>query len=171
MDITSRARTQPSMETTHSLHSTTPGSVSLSPGGVGRNIGEATHRILSNKSGSQAPVLISLIGEDVVGGVLRNELLRIGMRTDGLITIPGEASAVCNMVLDTGGGLITGVADMDIIESLEGNTVSLSPSQPNYTNHCIRVGHGTVESVQPESGCVRRQSEGFDDHRHCVALR
>jgi len=115
------------METTHSLHSTTPGSVSLSPGGVGRNIAEAAHRILSNKSGSQTPVLISIVGEDIMGGVLRNELSRIGMRTDGLITIPGKASAVCNMVLDTGGGLITGVADMDIIESLEGKAVSLFP--------------------------------------------
>ena len=61
-----------------------------------------------------------------MGGVLRNELSRIGMRTDGLIAIPGEASAVCNMVLDTGGGLITGVADMDIIESLESKAVSYS---------------------------------------------
>lgn len=126
MDITSRAHEQPGMQTTP-LHSTTPGSVSLSPGGVGRNIAEATHRILSKKSGSQNPVLVSLVGEDVIGGVLRNELSRIGMRTDGLISTPGKASAVCNMVLDTEGGLITGVAGMDIIESLEGKTVSHFP--------------------------------------------
>lgn len=125
MDITSRARKQPGMGEKHSLCSTTPGSVSLSPGGVGRNIAEATHRILSKKSSSQAPVLVSLLGEDTMGGVLRNGLSRIGMRTDGLIPIPGKASAVCNMVLDTEGGLITGVADMDIIESLEGEAVSL----------------------------------------------
>ena len=117
---------QPGMEATHSLHSTTPGLVSLSPGGVGRNIAEATHRILSKKSDTQAPVLVSLIGEDTMGGVLRNELSRTGMRTDGLIPVFGKASAVCNIVLDTEGGLVTGVADMDIIESLEGQTVSLS---------------------------------------------
>lgn len=116
---------QPGMGTTHSLHSTTPGSVSLSPGGVGRNIAEATHRILTRGSESQAPVLVSLIGEDTVGGILRNELSRTGMRTDGLIPVSGKASAICNMVLDTEGGLVTGVADMDIIESLEGKTVSL----------------------------------------------
>ena len=63
-----------------------------------------------------------------MGGVLRNELSLIGMRTDGLILAPGGTSAVCNMVLDTEGGLITGVADMDIIESLEGKAVSLSRS-------------------------------------------
>ena len=61
-----------------------------------------------------------------MGEVLRNELSRIGMRTDGLIPIPRKASAVCNMVLDTEGGLLTGVADMDIIESLGGKAVSLS---------------------------------------------
>ena len=60
-----------------------------------------------------------------MGEVLRNELSRMGIRTDGLITIPGQASAVCNMVLDTEGGLITGVADMDIIESLDSETVGL----------------------------------------------
>ena len=125
MDITSRARKQPGMQTAHSLHSTTPGSVSLSPGGVGRNIAEATHRILSKNPGSQIPVLLSLVGQDTMGEVLRNELSRMGMRTDGLITIPGQASAVCNMVLDTEGGLITGVANMDIIESLDGETVGL----------------------------------------------
>lgn len=124
MDITSRARKQP-VKTTHSLHSTAPGSVSLAPGGVGRNIAEAAHRILSKKSDPQTPVLISLVGEDTIGKVLHDELSRIGMRTDGLIIDSGKASAVCNMVMDTGGGLITGVADMHIIESLEGNAVSL----------------------------------------------
>lgn len=126
MDITSRAHKQPGLETVHSLPSTMPGSVSLSPGGVGRNIAEATHRILSKNPGSQIPVLVSLIGEDIMGGVLRGELSRVGMRTDGLILTPGKTSAVCNMVLDTEGGLITGVADMDIIESLEGKAVSVS---------------------------------------------
>lgn len=82
------------METTHSLHSTAAGSVSLSPGGVGRNIAEAAYRILSKKSDSQTPVLVSLVREDTMAGVLRNELALIGMRTDGLILAPGKASAM-----------------------------------------------------------------------------
>ena len=123
--------------------------MSLSPGGVGRNIAEAAHRILSKKSGSQSPVLVSLVGEDIMGGVLRNELSLLGMRTDGLILAPGKTSAVCNMVLDTEGGLITGVADMDIIESLEGKAVSSSHSvsRSNYANHSICTGCRTVEPV------------------------
>lgn len=70
-----------------------------------------------------------------MGGVLRNELSLLGMRTDGLISTPGEGSAVCNMVLDTEGGLITGVADMNIIESLDGKTVSLPHLVINYSKH------------------------------------
>ena len=88
--------------------------------------------------------------------VLWNELSRIEMRTDGLIPIPGKPSAVCNMVLDTEGGLITGVADMDIIELLEGKTVSLSLSKFGHTNHRIHVGYRTIEPVQPKSGRDRR---------------
>jgi pseudouridine-5'-phosphate glycosidase/pseudouridine kinase len=143
MDITSRARKQSSMETTLCLHSTTSGSVSLSPGGVGRNIAEATHRILSKKHASQTPVLVSLVGEDIVGGVLREELSRMGMRTDGLILVPEKASAVCNMVMNTEGGLITGVADMDIIESLEGKAVSFSPftTSLNSSLHSRRLSN------------------------------
>lgn len=126
MDITSRARKQRDVEAVHFLHSTVPGSVSPSPGGVGRNITEATHRILSKEPDSHTPVLVSLVGEDIIGRILWDELSRIGMRTDGLILDPLKASAMCNMVVDTGGGLITGVADMHIIESLEGKAVSLS---------------------------------------------
>jgi len=62
-----------------------------------------------------------------MGGVPRNELSRTGVKIDGLIPIPGKACAVCDMVLDTEEGILTGVADMDIIESLEGEAVSLSP--------------------------------------------
>jgi pseudouridine-5'-phosphate glycosidase/pseudouridine kinase len=143
MDITSKARKHLGMETTHSLHSTTPGSVSLWPGGVGRNIAEATHRILSNKSSSQIPILVSLVGEDTIGGVLRNELSRIGMRTDGLILAPGGVSAACSIVLDAEGGLIAGVADMNIIESLEGkevNLFTLYKTRPYSTPH-PHTGH------------------------------
>jgi len=84
------------------------------------------HRILSKKSGSQTPVLVSLIGEDITGGALQNELSRTGMRTGGSVPIPGEVSATCNIVPNTEEGLLASVADIDIIESLEGKAVSLS---------------------------------------------
>ena len=125
MDITSRVCKQPGTETAHSFHSTAPGSVSFSPGGVGRNITEAAHRILSKKPGCLTPLLVSLVGGGIMGRVLQDEISRMGMRTEGLILNPGTTPAVCNMVLDAGGGLITGVADMHITELLEGTTVNL----------------------------------------------
>ena len=119
-------RKQSGMATTHSLHSTTPGSAPDPPGGAGGNNTEARDCILSKKSGSQAPALVSLTGEDIMG-LLQNELSWIGMGPDRLIPIVRKASTLRNVVLDAGGGIFTDVADMDIIESLKGKAASLSP--------------------------------------------
>jgi len=94
---------------------------------MGGNITKAMHHILSKQSGFQAPVLVSLIGVDITGGVPRSELSRTGVRTGGLAPISGKACVTRNMVLDTEGGILIGVANMDIIESLEGKVASLSP--------------------------------------------
>lgn len=44
------------------------------------------------------------------------------MRTDGVMIAP-QRSAVCNMVLDGSGNLVGGVADMDIVQSIEPEVV------------------------------------------------
>lgn len=126
VDITATVGALPGTDASHSLHSTTPGRVSISLGGVGRNIAEGAHRLLANPSANQspAPVLVSLIGQDMFGSLLKEQMQRLGMRTDGLISSETHSSAVCNMTLDNKGGLITGVADMDIIQSLSGPPVS-----------------------------------------------
>lgn len=156
MDITSRTREQHGLKTIHDLHSTTPGSVFLSPGGVGRNIAEAAHRILFKNSSSRTPVLVSLVGKDIIGRVLQDELSQMGMRIDGLVLDTEKASAVCNMVIDAGGGLITGVADMHIIESLESGVVRFfCPSQIDHTEYLFYLGYRAVESVQPKFCCDR----------------
>jgi pseudouridylate synthase / pseudouridine kinase len=94
-------------------------------GGVGRNISEAAHRILTAHSAqlSTATMLVSPIGDDAFGRLLLDETQHIGMRTDGLTQSPGARTAVCNMILDSAGNLIGGIADMDIIRSLDGETV------------------------------------------------
>jgi hypothetical protein len=45
------------------------------------------------------------------------------MRTDGFMA-SHQRSAVCSMVLDNSGNLIGGVADMDLIQSIEPEEVS-----------------------------------------------
>lgn len=80
-----------------------------------------------------------------MGRVLQDELSRMGMRTEGLILNPGTASAVCNMVLDAEGGLITGVADTHIAELLEGTMVNLfipHKSIPLSTSSALRLPNG-----------------------------
>lgn len=108
-------------------HSTSPGTVTTSLGGVGRNIAEAAHRVLSGTSSTLArsTLLVSPIGSDSFGRLLAEETARLGMRADGLLIMESQRSAVCNMVLDGSGNLIGGVADMAIIESLPSGIVRI----------------------------------------------
>ncbi len=104
---------------------TTPGTVSLTVGGVARNIAEAAHRIFSSRSpdGSSATTLLSPIGDDGFAQILLSEQRRLGMRGDGFFTIRGETTAVCNMFLNNTGALIGGVADMDIAQNVDESKV------------------------------------------------
>ena len=66
---------------------------------------------------------MSPVGDDPFGRLLTEEIRTLGMRTDGLIVQEGGRSAICNMFLDASGNLKDGVADMGIINSLDGETV------------------------------------------------
>lgn len=122
IDITSQARDP---NASLGQHSTSPGMITTSLGGVGRNIAEAAHGILSGISPalSRSTLLVSPIGNDAFGRLIVEETSRLGMRIDGLTSIQSHRSAVCNMVLDGKGSLIGGVADMDIIEALPEDVV------------------------------------------------
>jgi pseudouridylate synthase / pseudouridine kinase len=129
VDIISKAA--PSTNPSLILHSTAPGTVASTLGGVARNVAEAAHRIhtSSNPLNKDGIMLISPLGRDSFGSLLKQETAALGMRTDGLsyptASSPspnGESSsrtAVCNMVIDGGGNLVGGVADMDIIASMQ----------------------------------------------------
>lgn len=122
MDITAR----PVVSSLSAAHSTSPGTVHMSPGGVARNVAEAAHRVLqvlSTGAASQLnkPLLISPVGEDAFAAVLALETESRGMRTDGLLKRLSsvDRTAVCNMFLDSRGDLQTGVADMGIISKID----------------------------------------------------
>jgi pseudouridine-5'-phosphate glycosidase/pseudouridine kinase len=124
VDVSAQATALSEGATSSSIRSTLPGTVRFSLGGVGRNIAEAAHRILTSYSRdmSSATLLVSPVGDDPFGRLLVDETRRLGMRTDGLMSHDNR-SAVCNMVVDSRGELIGGVADMDIIQSLHGEQV------------------------------------------------
>ncbi|PCH33700.1 indigoidine synthase A-like protein [Wolfiporia cocos MD-104 SS10] len=119
VDITAQAASN--VDPSSGAHTTVPGSVSMTLGGVARNVAEAAHRILSSQSeaGASQTLLVSPVGQDSFGRLLVDETKRMGMRADGLIPLDSARSAICNMVLDSAGNLGSGVADMDIIHSLD----------------------------------------------------
>ncbi|KAI0669815.1 indigoidine synthase A-like protein [Trametes maxima] len=152
VDITARADPIPgSSGTNKSVHSTAPGVVSLTAGGVGRNVAEAAHRILTSHSKdlSSATALVSPIGEDAFGHLLVAETKQIGLRTDSLIRLPKARTAVCNMVMDSVGGLTGGVADMDVIRTLDASKVitELDKHHPAIMALDANMSHETLKSL------------------------
>ncbi|GAA6032839.1 hypothetical protein JCM8097_000822 [Rhodosporidiobolus ruineniae] len=113
------------MNPTSSPHQTTsPGSVSLTLGGVAGNVAGAAHSLLQGED----VLLVSPIGRDLLGEVAKGGLRQRGMRADGLIEVEkGEGvesrSATCGILMDEKGELLGGVADMVITAALDGEKV------------------------------------------------
>lgn len=103
------------------MHTTVPGRISLSLGGVGNNIAFAAY-----SAGVEDVLLVSLVGKDSFGEVARSGLVGRGMRTEGLVVNEEAGTASCGILLDGGGELVGGVADMGIMLRLTAEQVSLS---------------------------------------------
>jgi len=121
LDITSQEL--PNLNTALAVHSTAPGHIKISLGGVARNIAEATHRVMAAKFPGLSSILIAPVGYDAFGQILVDGLHAFGMRTDGIIRTDTQ-SAACNMVLDSSGALVRGIADMGINEDVASEAVS-----------------------------------------------
>lgn len=133
VDITAQAAPETASATILGSHSTLPGAVTLSLGGVSRNIAEAAHRVLSSANGPRSSdvLLVSALASDAFGRLLIEETARIGMRTDGLLEAEDAdraRTAVCNMVLDGQGALVGGIADMEIMRLLKESKVGAALS-------------------------------------------
>lgn len=120
IDITAQA--SPSSHAGIAVHSTAPGHVGLTLGGVGRNIAEASHRVMAAMYPELSSVLLASIGRDTFGDILVSDMQACGMRTDGL-SRTDDCTAVCNMVLDSNGALVGGVADNGITEAFTDDEV------------------------------------------------
>ncbi|KAK8861369.1 hypothetical protein IAR55_002188 [Kwoniella newhampshirensis] len=132
---------------------TTPGAVFVSPGGVGRNIAEATQNLLPPFTvqlisayglASDRPSPSAVNGEiskgtavrdetvqrqteaDAFGKLLKLELDSSGLRTDGLVGRLNGNTSVCSLTLEKDGDLVAGVADMGIVETLTGEVIEKS---------------------------------------------
>ena len=123
VDITSQAKApmKPDQKSTY------PGKVTLSLGGVARNIAEATHRVLSGSNGAgAATLLVAPIGDDEFGKLISTMTQSLGMRTDGLVSVEGQQSAICNLFLDSHGDLQIGTSDMDLPHACEADQVGMT---------------------------------------------
>lgn len=133
---------------------TTPGTITLSPGGVGRNIAHAAQKLLPEGDVQ----LIAAVGggdgqgrPDRLGLLLQQSMAENGLRTDGLQVVAGARTAACNLVLENSGDLVGGVADMAVAEALTDSAVSKvlrhdAPS-PTVVAFDCNLACDTIESI------------------------
>ncbi|KAG7099099.1 hypothetical protein E1B28_000973 [Marasmius oreades] len=119
VDVTARGSEETASAV--AVQSTVSGKISLSVGGVARNIAEASHRVSGNED---SVMLLSPIADDMFGDFLRRETAAMGMRDDGLLVQPDHRTASCSMILDRNGHLVTGIADMDIVKEFTSQAVA-----------------------------------------------
>ncbi|KAG9035428.1 hypothetical protein FRB95_011293 [Tulasnella sp. JGI-2019a] len=114
VDITSRL-------TQSAVASTSPGTVTLTSGGVGRNMAEAAHRHRSPFTTHTATTLITVLGDDLLAGTVRTELDKFGidLKTLRIREAPEPVrTPVCSLLLEGDGSLVGGVADFDAVRDV-----------------------------------------------------
>lgn len=101
-------------------HTSNPGRLRLSHGGVARNVAENLARL-----GTEA-VLISAVGDDTQGRQLLNRLREAGVNVQHVLTVPGAATGAYLAVLEPDGSLHLGLDDMGVVAALT----------PDYLREC-----------------------------------
>ncbi|KAJ4002363.1 indigoidine synthase A-like protein [Lentinula boryana] len=140
------------------LGSTVPGNITVSLGGVARNIAEASHRV----SPKDSVLLVSPIGDDSFGQLLTQESENHGMRTDGLLLQKNQRTAVCNMIMNSQGGLTTGIADMAILEKAQLEIKAIELIKQMKPTVVVMDGNCSSEVISTIAGlCTRHGIKVF----------
>lgn len=127
------------------IATTWPGRVSLSLGGVGRNMAEAIHRILQDRDVTVK--MVSPVGTDDFAKVIEQGMSKVGLSTSGLIPGPSRTASVM-LLLDKGGDLITGIADIDETRPLKEEVDSMIEShQPSMVVMDGNISKEAMEAV------------------------
>ncbi|KAJ7932446.1 indigoidine synthase A-like protein [Mycena leptocephala] len=151
-------------EDTAGSHSTSPGTVAISLGGVARNIAEACHRV------GTPTLLIAGLGADAWGQLLYDETKVIGMRTDGFIKRSNERTAICNLFLNGSGDLVNGVADMAITQKLDAHLVlqQIAKHSPEIVALDGNLSADTIGGIVDY--CVERNIQPSDSSRASILI-
>lgn len=91
-------------------HTSNPGRVTSSPGGVARNIAENLVRLGENCW------LIAPLGADANGAWLQQDCERLGINVSGLITMAGQTTSTYLSIVDKTGDMQVAIADMSLID-------------------------------------------------------
>lgn len=152
VDITAKVNTDEVGRSIPVANTTAPGTVSLTLGGVARNVAEAAHRVFSSGPvpEAEATLLLSPVGGDNFATTLVAEHTRLGMRVDGFLHASNCRTAVCNMVLDANGQLVGGVADMDIIHDIPSKPVREYQTAP-IKSTVLKSSGQVLERLQAET--------------------
>lgn len=95
------------------MNDSNPGAISMSLGGVGRNIAE-------NAALLGLPVrLITAIGNDVYGEKIKENARERGIDLSDSLLVSSERTSTYMYILDTTGDMIAAVSDMKIIDKLD----------------------------------------------------
>ncbi|KAG9302302.1 hypothetical protein G9A89_008793 [Geosiphon pyriformis] len=133
------------------FHTSSPGTVQYSLGGVARNIAETAHRL------SVAPIFVSIVGRDWAGRWLLEKMQEIGMETAGIQICDTKRTAVYNALHNADGQLICAVADMDCFAAISTQQVSnlIKKNPPNLvcfdgniSTECIKTIIETCASLR-----------------------
>jgi pseudouridine kinase len=103
-----------------------PAGVSTSSGGVARNVAENLAGLLT--SADAHVELVSAIGDDEAGTMLRAHLTARGVGVDHVQVHPGQATAQYVAVLEPGGDLTIGIAAMGILDRVD--TAAITAAWP-----------------------------------------
>lgn len=100
-----------------------PGTISLTFGGVGRNI-------LENLARMGVPTsFISVVGDDLLGRVALGELAKLGVDISQVEMAPAESTAIYMSILDDLGDMELALSNMDALEKISEDLIEGACSQ------------------------------------------
>lgn len=99
-----------------------PGTVILSPGGVGRNLAENLVRLGNHV------YMVTVFGEDANAGILKRHCEEIGLDLSMSVTVPGGRTSVYLCLNGPDGNVLGAVSDMAIVDRI--TPAMLSPMLP-----------------------------------------
>lgn len=136
MDICGRPNSAPN------LHDSNPGSVTLSPGGVGRNIAHNLCLLGVNVK------FLAAIGSDVYGDSVYSSCVELGMDMHLCRRISGGRTSSYLYVTDEKGDMLIGVSDTDISGSITPEYLKAHLGEINAADAVVIDGNLTKDTIE-----------------------